>query len=249
VDYDADISMPLSALTRPPRAAGLPDESLEEINRLWTIARAFANTAHDVNNALQVIAGNAELLAAKEVDHEVHRRIASIAVEAARASSLLATLQAYVRRDRDLSPTVDLSALVSQAVSLRAAALRRERIAVDFDPTSLRPIHVQGPGHRLLQIVIDLLLEGERVLSRRKTAKITVRVEASPTTAIVRVTASPGDVDEATGSDGKAAGALTDDALLWAAGHLAEQAGGSVAVADANRELVFTVPLASPSAA
>ena len=60
--------------SRPAVTKGLPDEALQEVNRLWTIARAFSNTAHDVNNALQVIAGSAELIEARELDPALRDR-------------------------------------------------------------------------------------------------------------------------------------------------------------------------------
>lgn len=237
-------------MARPSIAVGLPDESLEEINRLWTIARAFANTAHEVNNALQVIAGNAELLRAKELEPAVQRRIDAISAETARASSLISTLQAYARADRDPAPLVDLAAIADRAVSLRAAALRRERIAIDLDAISRRPVPVAGPGSRLLQILIDLLLEAERALQGRSAARITVSCESQAGTATVRVSGAASDLHAAEGSpQGVASVALTTDAQLWSACHLAERAGGSVTVASAEgtRDWTLSVPAAAPS--
>lgn len=83
--------------SRPALAAGLPDDALQEINRLWTIVRVFSNTAHDVNNALQVIAGSAELLEARDLDSAVRRRVETIRVEAAKAAITINRLLTYAR--------------------------------------------------------------------------------------------------------------------------------------------------------
>lgn len=217
---------------------------------MWTIARAFANTAHEVNNALQVIAGNAEMLSAQALDPAVQRRIEAIGAETARATSLIGTLQAYARAERDLSPTVDLGAIVDRAVGLRAAALRRERISVSIDAASRRPAPVPGPGARLLQIVLDLLLEGERVLKGRAAAAMTVRVEPLEGSSVVRVIASASDLVGKEGSlPEESAGALTSGAQLWAARYLAERAGGSVTatMAPGSCEWILSVPAKAPA--
>src|SRR5262245_55502684 len=99
------------------------------------------------------------MLSTQALDPAVQRRIQAISTETARATSLISALQAYTRAERDLSPTVDLGAIVDRAVGLRAAALRRERISISIDAASRRPAPVPGPGARLLQIVLDLLLE------------------------------------------------------------------------------------------
>jgi len=239
----ARLSTPRSV--RPPLAAGLPDETLEEVNRLWTIARAFANTAHEVNNALQVIAGNAEMLRAQDLEPAIQRRLEAISAQTGRATSLISTLQAYARADRDPSPTVDLGAIVDSAVGLRAAALRRERISVSVDAASRRAAPVAGPGARLLQIVIDVLLQAELVLKGRPAPAITVRVEPLDGSSVVRVNASASDlmVNDVVSTE-EAAGALTAGAQLWAARYLAERVGGSVtaAVAPGSCEWTLAVP-------
>jgi signal transduction histidine kinase len=238
-----------SRLKRPPLAAGLPDESLEEINRLWTIARAFANTAHDVNNALQVIAGNAELLSTKELEPAVQRRIEAISAETARATSLIGALQSYVRAERDPSPVVDLWTVADRAVGMRAAALRRLRMTLKVEGDRF-PAPVAGPGSRLLQVALDLLLEAERVLRGSPMATIRVSVEARGQSFALRVTAAASEITEAYPTvEPGAEGALTADAQLWIAGYLAERAGGSVsaASADGHCEWTVTVPAVVPA--
>ena len=238
-----------SRLTRPSLAA-LPDESLEEVNRLFTIARAFANTAHDVNNALQVIAGNAELLSAKGLEPAAQRRIEAISAETARATSLIHLLQSYVRAERDPSPVVDLWTVVDRAVSLRTAALRRLGITVGVATGTRHPATVAGPGTRLLQVVLDLLLEAERVVSGRRTPNLSVTVETGMESCAVRVKASAGDLVAADATaEVKAEDALTVDAQLWAAAYLADRVGGRVGVesADGHCEWTFSLPAAVPA--
>ena len=239
--------MPDSRLTRPPIAADLSDETLEEINRLWTIARAFANTAHEVNNALQAISGNAELLGTKELDPVTLRRVSSIGAEANRASTLIHTLQAYARAERDATPLIDLRLVVVKAVGLRTASLRRERIVVE-QAVPDNAVLVAAPGSRLLQILLNLLLEAERALHGAKSAKITLRIDTRPGESAVVVHASAAEWQATDASAGeRPLGGLTDGAQLWVARYLAEQAGGNVAVTSATGERDWTLTLPGPA--
>ncbi len=217
---------------------------------MWTIARVFANTAHDVNNALQAIAGNAELLKTSALDPAAQRRVDTIGAEAVRASLLINALQAYVRGERDPSPVVDLSAVTAKAVGLRTAALKRERIGVEVEPATGRPVMVPGPGSRLLQILLNLLLEAERVLQGKPTPRISVRVETGAKGSSVSVRALAAGSSANSGMEERAAN-LPADAQLWTARYLAEQAGASLTASAAAGEWswTLTVPAAVNSPA
>lgn len=189
------------------------------------------------------------MLSGQDLEPAVRRRIEAISAEAARATTLISTLQAYARADRDMSPSVDLSAVVDRAVGLRVAALRRERIVLNVDVASRRNALVPGPSTRLLQIVLDVLLEAERVLKGTTTPVIAVRVESLAGTVVVRVNASANDLAIDDASSTERSGLLTADAQLWAASRLAERAGGTVTVVSAagSCEWTLTVPAAAPA--
>ena len=54
--------------------ADLSPDELISLNRLTTVARTLAGTSHDLNNALQVIAGSAELLMQQDNVSDATRR-------------------------------------------------------------------------------------------------------------------------------------------------------------------------------
>src|SRR4051812_13757873 len=87
--------------------------TIEELNRLKVVARALANMAHDVNNALQIISGSVELLDSRpDLDPGVQRRIQIIGTHAARAAATVRELSAYAREDEQGPLHTDLSGVV-----------------------------------------------------------------------------------------------------------------------------------------
>jgi len=67
-----------------------PSEHYLTLNRLATIARLVAGAAHEVNNALQVIGGSAELLQNRsDLPEPVQRTLTRIRDQANRAASAM----------------------------------------------------------------------------------------------------------------------------------------------------------------
>src|SRR3954447_20902122 len=90
---------------------------LERANQLALAAQLLPNTIHDVNNALQVITGSAELLdLAAGADEEVRRRGLAIRTQASRATMLLNELMAFTRDASDGSQRVAVRPVVERAL-------------------------------------------------------------------------------------------------------------------------------------
>ena len=75
-----------------------PPEHHLTLNRLATIARLVAGAAHEVNNALQVIGGSAELLQNRtDLPEAVQKTLTRIRDQAARAASAMTGVVALSR--------------------------------------------------------------------------------------------------------------------------------------------------------
>lgn len=232
--------LPLSPSLRPAEAAGLSDDTLDEINRLWTVVRAFSNTAHDVNNALQVIAGSAELLEARDLDPAVRRRVETIRHETGKAAAAVDRLLTYARAPRQPAQRLDLWTLVESAVGMRLASVGRGRVNLSVDRQAPGAVWIAAEAAKVLQAVIDLLLVAEDRVTGRRNARIVVRVTAEGETATVEV-ASGCDTEAegaATETAGELAG-LTTAAQLWAASHIATAHGGRVEVDGGTLSLLW----------
>jgi signal transduction histidine kinase len=232
---------------RPVEAASLSDAALEEINHLWTTVRAFSTTAHDVNNAMQVIAGNAELLEARDLDPVVRRRLEVIRTEAARASTTINRLLHYAREPGGQVQRMDLWPFAESAVAMRASSAGRRRVVLAIERGGSGPMNAMLESAKTQQTLLNLLLAAEDFVAGRRQATITVTIERQAELTVVNLLAS-----------GEAVGAATEASVdppslnsalqLWMAAHLAAAQQGRLDVVDSasGRTYRFALPAANP---
>lgn len=147
---------------------------LERANRLALIARVVSSTIHDVNNALQVIGGSAELLEmAAGASEAVLRRGQTIGTQAKRASGLLNDLGAFVRDTRDRPERIGLHAVAAQAVAMRQYSLSKLRVATAIDGDE---VMVEVNPRELLQVLLNLVINAEQALARTPEAQLRISV-------------------------------------------------------------------------
>lgn len=196
-------------------------EWLEHANRLALTARLLSSTVHDVNNALQVIAGSVELLQMTPAASEmVQRRITAIETQSKRASKLLQELTEFVRDARENAERIELKALAEQVLASRHYAITKLRItaAVDGEPVtvSTNPKHLQ-------QILLNLLVNAEDAHA----STLTVRVTRDGDQAVVTVDSVAGERGAGSG-ERTAPGADRLGIGLEVSTWLAQKNGGSV---------------------
>jgi signal transduction histidine kinase len=208
-------------------------DELLEINRLRVVARVVSNAAHDVNNALQVIGGSAEMLGGRSTIGPVEqRRVQAIASQAERIAATLERLSAITRLEMGGRQSVDLTRLLDDAVALRAFSLGRARIAVQIDKPAGASCVVSADRRRILQLFLNLLLNVEQALSSRPGASLTIHFQRSEREwDIVFADNGPG-LDQAArahlvnGASCPAAGRDLSGMGLWLSARIAEQHGG-----------------------
>ena len=116
-----------------------PDE-LISLNRLTTVARTVVGTAHALNNALQVIAGSAELLAQqKDLTEGTRRAVDRIQQQTSRAAETLNELMQFARDAQTVPGHLSLRTVATRAVGLRSFAARRAglEVTLEADPHSI----------------------------------------------------------------------------------------------------------------
>ena len=159
---------------------------LERVNRLAIIASLVPGTVHDVNNALQVISGSAELLGlgGSASAENIARRGMAIADQARRATGSLSELTQLVRDSSDVVQRVNLREIADRSLALRQHAFRKAKIdaAVDGPDVAVRA----NPRH-LLQIVLNLMLNAEAALAGGGEGVIRVTVSRTDDVATLAV--------------------------------------------------------------
>jgi signal transduction histidine kinase len=153
-----------------------PPEHHLTLNRLATIARLVAGAAHEVNNALQVIGGSAELLQNRtDLPEPVQKTLSRIRDQAARAASAMTGVVALSRAQPDGTYLVDMCDIASRAVELRRYSIGRADLSVAVDVPPM-PQLVNGHRLHLLQAVLNMIQNAEQALAPRRAGTITVQV-------------------------------------------------------------------------
>ena len=241
-------------IMRPAATHGLPDEALQEVNRLWTIVRAFSNAAHDVNNALQVIAGSAELIEAREIDPVLRRRVEAIRAQAGRAASSIDRLLDYSRGSGEGRRTVDLSPVLDSAMTMRAFALARARIEITVERSDLEPFWAVVDRNRTLQAFLDLLLWAEERVRTYRNGRIRVHLARDTHAVSLAVTAASDETSNGkalpAGNRTPAVASVTTEAQTWAAAQLVAADNGTLVIKETGPSAALEVsfPAAQPPA-
>jgi C4-dicarboxylate-specific signal transduction histidine kinase len=156
----------------------LTEDDILALNRLTLVARVLAGTAHDINNALQIVGGSAEMLAgAGELGDPARRAVSRIQAQATRAAATLQELMQFAQDRGDASPRLALKDVVARALAMRGFAIRRAGLVVDFDAAAAPAAVVGGRTSPMLQVILNLIINAEQAL--RDTSSGTISVELS----------------------------------------------------------------------
>ena len=137
-------------------------DAIIALNRLATVARVVSGTAHDVNNALQIIGGSAELLENQpDLGEPARRALTRIRAQAARAAGLIEDLSKFARDRGEADARVSLRHIASKAVAFRGLMIRRAGLSLAFDAETSPAADVTGRAGQLLQAVVNMIIDAE----------------------------------------------------------------------------------------
>jgi len=151
-------------------------EQMIQKERLWALGQLASGVAHDFNNVLTVILGNAELLRLS-TDDGVARRADQIGDAANRAAALTRQLLAFSRKQVFELADVDLCKLAAEAVELTRHLLEKHielSFSCDCDEGDL-PIRVDVA--QLNQVVMNLAVNARDAMPHGGALKIAVSRE------------------------------------------------------------------------
>jgi two-component system sensor histidine kinase DctS len=152
-------------------------DDLAFLNRMTTVGQVLPNVAHELNNALQIIGGMVEMLAAREgLPADVTDKIGRIGAQAGRATELLRELVTFARRDNAGTALVDVSKVVERALGFRRYHLGRARITAVVEAPPPGEAMARLDGAFLQQIVLNLLINAEHSLAGRTDGRIQIGI-------------------------------------------------------------------------
>ncbi len=160
----------------------LLERKLLEAQKLESLGVLAGGVAHDFNNILTSILGNASLAALDlPENHRVRRQLAQIERASQRAADLCSQMLAYAGRATVLTAPVNLSELIRDTTALLEISVgKRVRLDLQFDDQAAA---VMGDATQLRQIVMNLVINAADAMGVRTDGVVAVRTSARTLTA------------------------------------------------------------------
>ena len=138
-------------------------EALYQREKLSALGMLLAGVAHELNNPLSVVLGQAALMESMAADKQQSDRAGRIRNAAERCTRIIKTFLAMARDKPPSRVPVQINALIEPALDLVAYPLRSNDIKVERALAEDLP-EVQGDPDQLHQVLINLLINATQAL-------------------------------------------------------------------------------------
>jgi len=168
------------------------EAQLIQSGKLAAIGEMAAGVAHELNNPLTAIMGNAQLLLRKaEIDDRNYRLLEAIYECGKRSKNIIQNLLTFSRQDEYLFESCSVNESVHQALGLIGNQLSRQGIQVEAILDDTLP-DIEGSCQQIGQIILNLLLNAKDALedSDKSDKHITLKtlLEEESTSIVLTVT-------------------------------------------------------------
>jgi CheY-like chemotaxis protein len=153
----------------------LAQEQILRAGKLAAVGQLASGVAHEVNNPLTVILGQAQMLTGRLGNSDHERRTRLIRESAMRAAKIVRELQTFVRPQPPAFAPVSLVEIACHVLGLREEGLRVSGIEVQRD-LGFGVRDVLGDGGQLEQVILNLVLNAEQALTGEPAPRIAVSV-------------------------------------------------------------------------
>jgi PAS domain S-box-containing protein len=138
-------------------------EALHQSEKLATMGQLLAGVAHELNNPLSVVMGQAALLRQSIRSKRQMERADKIVQAAERCARIVNNFLALARQRPPERHPVYLNQVVREAVELLAYPLRVDSVEVYFDLAEGLPV-LRADAHQLHQVVVNLVANAHQAM-------------------------------------------------------------------------------------
>jgi PAS domain S-box-containing protein len=141
------------------------EAQLRQQQKLESIGTLASGVAHEINNPIQSIMNYADLVRARVREDEPVAEFANeIVVETERVASIVRSLLAFARQEKEHHSPARLCDIVDSSLTLMRAVLRRDHIHLDVDvPTDLPKIKCRS--QQIQQVFMNLVANSRDALN------------------------------------------------------------------------------------
>ncbi|SNB46012.1 cache domain-containing protein [Geobacter sp. DSM 9736] len=150
-------------------------QELVRAGKLAAVGELAAGVAHEINNPMAIIRGNAELLQmAIPEDEENREEVDTILQQVGRVEKIVGNLLVFARQERKHLGRVNIPPLLDEIVRQvgHHVPLKGIRIVTDHDPD---PTAIEGDGDQLRQVFTNLILNAIQAIEGGGTITLSSR--------------------------------------------------------------------------
>jgi PAS domain S-box-containing protein len=140
-------------------------EQLILSSRLASLGRLASGVAHEINNPLSVVIGYSQILMEKDVPEGIKEDLQAINDSAERVAGVVKGLLAFGRQSKPGKEYVDINALVSRTLGLRAHEMNIHNIEVATKLAPDLPWTMADAG-QIQQVFLNIILNAEQAMTR-----------------------------------------------------------------------------------
>ena len=167
-------------------------QRLVQSEKVATMGSLLAGVAHELNNPLAIVMGQAHLLRNGAREPALIQRAEKILAGADRCARIVRNFLALARQRPPERKEVWLNLIVQEAVELLGYDLRTSNVEVVLNLADGVPV-VWADGHQIHQVVVNLVvnaIQAMRPVETQRRLAITPRVEGEPARVSIEVTDS-----------------------------------------------------------